>query len=84
MTTGQLCSEGTSAVLRVDGKTREQWVTAARKYNKAVGAATEQLMKDARDILTPDQMVELTTWFEKGFNTQINQLLAQKAPQNTP
>lgn len=47
MHTGQLCSQGTSNVLQVAPGQRDAWLQAARKYNRAVEAATQQLFKDA-------------------------------------
>ncbi len=79
-----MCSEGTTSILGVSGDKEKQWVEAARKYNKAVDAATEQLMKDAQPILTPEQMAELKTWFDEGVNKQMNQLLGKKAAPTKP
>lgn len=78
MNTGQLCSHGTSNVLGVTSQKEEQWLQAARKYNRAVAAATDQLMKDAAGVLTPEQMALLKAWFAEGLNREINQLLYSK------
>src|SRR5581483_10758837 len=47
MKTGQLCSHGTAQVLGLKGPDADAWMEIARKYNKAVDAATMQLFKDA-------------------------------------
>jgi hypothetical protein len=43
MKTGQICSHGTAASLHLQGPKSEAWVALARKYNRAVNTATEQL-----------------------------------------
>ena len=78
MKTGQLCSHGTSNVLGVSGPKEEQWLQAARKYNQAVEAATQQLFKDANATLSPEQAGLVKQWFAVGLNPQINQLLNSK------
>jgi hypothetical protein len=76
MKTGQVCSHGTAATLGVTGTPQEeQWVAFARKYNRAVNAATEQLFTDAETILSPEQLKSLKAWFAVGLNPQINDLL---------
>ena len=78
MNTGQLCSHGSANNLGVAGQKEEQWIQVAHKYNRAVDAATEQLMKDAEGILTPEQIHQLKGWFAEGLNREINQLLYSK------
>lgn len=78
MNTGQLCSHGTTNVLQVSPDKQDQWLQAARQYNRAVDAATTQLMKDAEGILDAQQMALLKAWFAEGFNREINQLLYSK------
>jgi hypothetical protein len=78
MKTGQLCSHGTAAVLGLSDEKNEQWVQIARKYNRAVNAATEQLFKDAEVMLTPQQLELLKAWFAVGLNPEINTLLYGK------
>jgi hypothetical protein len=78
MHTGQLCSFGTSNVLGVTGETQQQWLQAARRYNRAVEAATQQLFKDAEGTLTAEQMDLLKAWFAVGLNPEINKLLYSK------
>lgn len=78
MKTGQLCTHGTANNLGLSGRKQEQWVELARKYNKAVDAATLQLFKDADGVLTPAQLTQLKAWFAVGLNPQINQILYSK------
>ena len=78
MKTGQMCTHGTAAILGLKGADAEEWTTWARKYNKAVNEATEQLFKDASTKLTPRQMELLKAWFAVGWNTQMNALLYGK------
>ncbi len=84
MRTGQLCSHGTANVLQLSGANRDRWIEAARRYNKAVEAATEQLQQDAKNLLTPEQMTEVERWFAKGLNPQINTLLQAPLNRNRP
>src|SRR5438128_1231800 len=78
MKTGQLCTHGTTNVLGVAAVKQAKWVEVARKYNKAVDAATLQLFKDAEPVLAPAQLAQLKAWFAVGLNPQINLLLAEK------
>jgi hypothetical protein len=78
MKTGQLCTHGTANNLGLTGQKQEQWVEFARKYNKAVDAATLQLFKDAEGVLTPQQLAQLKAWFAVGLNPQINEILYKK------
>jgi N-acetylglutamate synthase/N-acetylornithine aminotransferase len=78
MKTGQLCTHGTANNLGLSGQKQEQWTEFARKYNKAVDAATLQLFKDAEGVLTPAQLTQLKAWFAVGLNPQINQILYSK------
>ena len=78
MKTGQLCTHGTAANLGLSGQSQEQWIAFARKYNRAVDAATLQLFKDAEGVLTPAQLTQLKAWFAVGLNPQINQILYSK------
>ena len=79
MKTGQLCSHGTAATLGVARADNDRWVTIARKYNRAVNAATLELFQDAEGVLTPEQQELLKAWFAVGLNPEINQLLYGKA-----
>src|SRR5262245_51956837 len=47
MKTGQLCTHGSANVLGLSGAKQEKWIEIARKYDRAVDAATLQLFKDA-------------------------------------
>jgi hypothetical protein len=78
MKVGQVCSHGTAAILGLTGPEAEEWTTWARKYNKAVNDAIEQLFKDAASKLNPRQMELLKAWFAVGWNPQINALLYDK------
>jgi hypothetical protein len=78
MKTGQLCSHGTAATLQLQGHDADAWMTLARKYNRAVDAATMQLFRDAEGVLSPEQMSQLKAWFAIGLNPQINELLYAK------
>jgi len=78
MKVGQVCSHGTAAILGLKGAEAEEWTTWARKYNKAVNDATEQLFQDASAKLNPQQMELLKAWFAIGWNPQINALLYGK------
>jgi hypothetical protein len=80
MKTGQLCSHGTADRLSLlEGPKREQWVAAARRYNKAVDAATATLMEESKAFLTPEEQKLVEGWFTKGLlNPQINRLLASQ------
>jgi hypothetical protein len=78
MKTGQLCTHGSANVLGLSGTKQEKWIEIARKYDRAVDAATLQLFKDAEGVLTPDQMAQLKAWFAVGLNPQINELLYSK------
>jgi len=75
MKVGQMCTHGTAAILGLTGAEAEEWTTWARKYNKAVNDATEQLYRDAAAKLNPQQMELLKAWFAIGWNPQINALL---------
>jgi len=78
MKTGQLCTHGSANVLGLSSGKQEKWEEMARKYDRAVDAATLQLFKDAETVLTPAQMVQLKAWFAVGLNPQIDQLLYSK------
>jgi|SRR5579871_643339 len=78
MKTGQLCSHGTANVLQLKGDKQKAWIELARKYNKAVDAATVQLFKDSEGTLTPKQVELLKAWFAVGLNPEINDLLYGK------
>lgn len=78
MKTGQLCLHGTAANLRLTGEKQEPWIALARKYNRTVNTATEELFKNAESILTPQQLSLLKAWFAIGLNPGINKLLYGK------
>lgn len=76
--TGQLCTHGTSDVLKLSGTKRQSWTDAQNRYNKAVEAATKQLLEDAKATLSPEEYTQVENWFAKGLNPEINRLLAAK------
>ena len=78
MRPGQVCTHGTAAILGLNGQDTEEWTTWARKYNRAVNAATEQLFADAEGKLNPQQMELLKAWFAIGWNPQVNAILYGK------
>ena len=82
MKVGQVCSHGTAAILGLKGAAADEWTAWARKYNKAVNDATEQLFQDASVKLSPRQMELLKAWFAVGWNPQINALLYGKGLDN--
>ena len=82
MKVGQVCSHGTAAILGLTGDDAKEWTVWARKYNRAVNEATEQLFQDASAKLNPKQMELLKAWFAIGWNTQINAILYGKQLDN--
>ncbi|MBI3939565.1 MAG: hypothetical protein HY315_01910 [Acidobacteria bacterium] len=78
MKTGQLCSHGTANVLQVSGTGKDRWIEAAREYNRAVGAATNQLLEKSKTFLTPKEQALVEKWFAKGLNAELNHLLAKQ------
>ena len=82
MRPGQVCTHGTAAILGLTGKDAEEWTVWARKYNRTVNEATEQLFQDATTKLDPKQMELLKAWFAVGWNPQINAILYGKALDN--
>ncbi len=74
---GQLCNHGSAEVLKLDGAKKERWTEAANRYNKAVDAATKQLLEDAKATLSAEEFATVQKWFDKSLNAQLNrQLLA--------
>jgi len=76
--TGQLCNHGTADLLQLTGAKRQRWTEAANRYNKAVDAATKQLLEEATAELSPEELALVEMWFAKGLNPEINRLLAAK------
>lgn len=76
--TGQLCNHGTADVLKLSGTKRQQWTEAVNRYNKAVEAATKQLLQESKGSLSPEELALVEKWFAKGLNPEINRLLAAK------
>jgi len=85
LSSGQLCLSGAPNILKLDGTKKEQWLAAAREYNKSVGASTKQLLAQAKAILSPEEYATMEKWFDKGLNEVLNGVLIgnQAARQNT-
>ena len=74
---GQLCNHGSAEVLKLDTAKTARWNEAASQYNKAVDAATKQLLQEAKAMLSPEEFAKVEKWFDKSLNAQLNrQLLA--------
>ena len=78
MSTGKLCPMGTVNTLKLTGAKKQKWTEAANRYNKAVDAATKQLLEDSKTTLSPEEYAQVEKWFAKGLNPEINRLLAAK------
>lgn len=78
--TGQLCGHGTADLLKLSGEKRQKWAEAVGRYNKAVAAATKQLLEDSKPVLSPEEYAQVEKWFAKGLNAGINRLVAAKEP----
>lgn len=76
--TGELCRMGTVNTLKVTGAKKQSWTEAVNRYNKAVDAATKQLLEDSKTTLSPEQYAQVEKWFAKGLNPEINRVLAAK------
>jgi hypothetical protein len=75
LSAGQLCLHGTPNVLKLDGAKKDQWIQAARGYNKGVDASTKHLLAQAKKILSPEEYASVEKWFDKGLNPVLNQVL---------
>jgi hypothetical protein len=75
LSAGQLCLSGAPRELKLEGAKRDQWVAAAREYNKTVDAATKQFLAQSKTILTPAEYAAVERWFDKGLNVALNQVL---------
>ncbi|MGH7985420.1 MAG: hypothetical protein ACREQX_03935 [Candidatus Binataceae bacterium] len=75
MQTAELCPRGTSNTLKLSGKTAVRWQAEVHQYNKAIEAANQRLLTQARNILPPQQYRQIAEWFAKGLNPPMNQLL---------
>ncbi len=80
MQAGALCPTGTVSILKLSGPKVQQWLDAVGAYNAAVEKASKQLKADAGRLLTPAQMTELDRWMDKGINSEVNRILASRAP----
>lgn len=75
LSAGQLCLGGTPNVLKLEGTKKEQWLAAAREYNKAVDGSTKQLLAQAKTILSPQEYATVAKWFSHGLNEVLNTVL---------
>ncbi|MBI4657583.1 MAG: heavy-metal-associated domain-containing protein [Verrucomicrobia bacterium] len=78
LSAGQLCGHGTVDALKLSGDKKVAWSDATKRYNMAVEAATKQLLKEAKETLSPEESAVVEKWFAKGVNAQINQQLAKE------
>lgn len=76
--TGQLCNHGTADLLKLSGSKRERWTEMAKWYNERVEAATQDLLKEAKTHLSPEELAQVETWLDKARNAELNKLLAGK------
>jgi hypothetical protein len=76
--TGQLCNHGTADLLKLSGSKREQWTKIANSYNERVEAATQDLLKEAKTLLSPEEFAQVQTWLDKARNAELNKLVAAK------
>ena len=78
--TGLLCPGGAPNVLKLTGEKKQKWTEALRAYNKAVDAATKQMLADSKAVLSPEEYAQVEKWFaaSSGVNTLINQALSAK------
>lgn len=72
LSTGQLCTPGTAAILKLEGAKRERWSAIARKYNQGVAAATKQFLEKAKATLSPQEFATVEKWFAHSVNEQLN------------
>jgi hypothetical protein len=72
MSTGQLCTPGTAAILKLEGAKRDRWSAIARTYNQGVAAATKQFLADAKATLAPQEFAIVEKWFTPEVNEQLN------------
>ena len=76
--TGQLCNHGTADLLKLSGSKREQWTKITNRYNTRVEAATQDLLKEAKTLLSPEELAQVQIWLDKARNAELNKLLAAK------
>lgn len=72
LSTGQLCTPGTAAILKLEGVKRDRWSAIARKYNQGVAAATKQFLDEAKGTLSPQEFATVEKWFAHDVNEQLN------------
>jgi hypothetical protein len=76
--TGQLCNHGTADLLKLSGSKRERWTEMANRYNKAAEAATQELLSEAKAVLSAEEFAQVEAWLDKARNAELNKLLAAK------
>jgi hypothetical protein len=76
--TGQLCNHGTADLLKLSGAKRERWTEIVNRFNKNVEVATQELLKEAKAVLSPEEFAQVEAWFDKARNAELNKLLAGK------
>jgi hypothetical protein len=76
--TGQLCNHGTADLLKLSGSKREQWTKITNSYNTRVEAATQDLLKEAKTLLSPEELAQVQIWLDKARNAELNKLLTAK------
>jgi DNA-binding transcriptional regulator YbjK len=76
--TGQLCNHGTADLLKLSGSKRDRWTEMAKRYNERVEAAAQDLLKEAKTHLSPEEVAQVETWLDKARNAELNKLLAGK------
>jgi len=72
LSTGQLCTPGTAAILKLEGAKKDRWTELARQYNRAVGEATKQFLAEAKQALSPEEFATVEKWFGHDVNEQLN------------
>lgn len=83
LSTGQLCTPGTAAILKLDGAKRDRWSAIARKYNQGVAAATKQFLEEAKGTLSPQEFATVEKWFAHDVNEQLNRQVIAAALANS-
>ena len=76
--TGQLCNHGTADLLKLSGSKRERWTEIVNRFNKAVEAATQELLTESKAVLSPEELAQVEAWLDKARNAELNKLLASK------
>ncbi len=75
---GQLCNHGTADLLKLSGSKRDRWNEIVNRYNKRVAAAAQELLSEAKAVLSPEEFAQVEAWLDKARNAELNKLLAAK------